>query len=152
LLQYKSQAFNAFMQFKSMFKLQFGLKIKSFQSNNAKEFLKLTPYLTQHGIFHHLTCPYAHEQNGSPKRKHRHITETGLTLLTQASLLVKFWGKAFLTATTLTNTLPTLILNNQSLYQVLFQKSSDYQFFWVFGCACFSLLCPYNEHKLDFWS
>ncbi|MCH87925.1 retrovirus-related Pol polyprotein from transposon TNT 1-94, partial [Trifolium medium] len=50
-----------------------------------------------------LTCPHTHHQNGSVERKHRHVVETGLTLLAQAHLPLKFWDYAFMTATYLIN-------------------------------------------------
>jgi hypothetical protein len=40
------------------------------------------PYFFQTvGIHHRLICPHTHEQNGTVERRHRHIVETGLTLL-----------------------------------------------------------------------
>nr|KYP32605.1 Retrovirus-related Pol polyprotein from transposon TNT 1-94 [Cajanus cajan] len=90
LLNSKSEAFTAFQQFKSSAELQLNTKIKAIQTDNAKEFIKLSKYLNENGIQHRLTCPHTHEQNGSPERKHRHITETGLTLLANASLPLCF--------------------------------------------------------------
>ncbi|KAG8487623.1 hypothetical protein CXB51_018130 [Gossypium anomalum] len=53
-------------------------------------------------------------QNGVAEHKHRHIVETGLTLLAQANLPMKHWGHAFSSAVHLINRLPTSVL------QVLF--------------------------------
>jgi histone deacetylase 1/2 len=50
-------------------------------------------------ITHHVSCPHAHQQNGSAERKHHHIIEVGLALLANASMPLKFWDEAFLTAT-----------------------------------------------------
>jgi histone deacetylase 1/2 len=43
------------------------------------------------GIQHRLTCPHTSHQNGTVERKHRQIVEMGLTLLSHASLPLKFW-------------------------------------------------------------
>nr|KYP59043.1 Retrovirus-related Pol polyprotein from transposon TNT 1-94 [Cajanus cajan] len=152
LLHTKSQAFDAFNKFKTNVELQLGYRLKAIQTDNAKEYLKFTKYLTENGIQHRLSCPHTHEQNGRPERKHRHITETSLTLLANASLPLHFWGEAFLTATTLINLLPTPSLQNISPYQILFHKPPDYNFLKTFGCGCYPLLRPYNQHKLDFKS
>ena len=107
LLNQKSQALSTFVQFKTLVENQLGKKIKAIQTDNAKEFLAFSNYLNECGIFHRLTCPYTHEQNGSIERKHRHITSTRLTLLAHASLPLTFWGESFYTATHLINLLPT---------------------------------------------
>jgi len=76
----------------------------------------------------------------------------GLTLLSSASLPIKFWGEAFLTVVYIINMLPSHILQNKSPYELLFHKLPDYNTFKTFGCACYPLLRPYNKHKLDFKS
>jgi histone deacetylase 1/2 len=42
------------------------------------------------GITHHVSCPHAHQQNGSAERKHRRIVEVGFALLANASMPLKF--------------------------------------------------------------
>jgi len=86
------------------------------------------------------------------KRKHRHIVETGLTLLAQSKLSLRHWVDVFNTAVYLINRLPTLVLKHQSPYVKLLQKNPDYSFLKVFGCACYPLLRPYNNHKLMYRS
>lgn len=83
------------------------------------------------------------------ERKHKHIVELGLTLLHHVSLPLKFWDSAFCTAVYLINRLPTASLNFSVPYYVLFQKSPDYNFLKTFGCSCFPLLRPYDNHKFE---
>jgi len=90
LIHYKSQVKNVFKIFKNLVENQTGYKILALQYDNAKEYLSLTSYLQECGINHRLSCPYTHEQNGSVERKHRHIVDMGLTLLSTASLPLKF--------------------------------------------------------------
>ncbi|WVZ95953.1 hypothetical protein U9M48_041653 [Paspalum notatum var. saurae] len=104
------------------------------------------------GISHHVSCPYAHQQNGSAERKHRHIIEVGLSLLAQASMPLKFWDEAFPTATYLINRLPSKVIHDQTPFERLLHKSPDYSHLRVFGCACWPNLRPYNTHKLQFRS
>ncbi|CAJ2668996.1 unnamed protein product [Trifolium pratense] len=152
LIKSKSEALTIFKQFKTMAELQFGHSLKSFQSDWGGEFRSFTKYLTDLGITHRLICPHTHHQNGVVERKHRHIVDLGLTLLSQASLPITYWDHAFLTALHLINRLPSASLNFKIPYTVLFYKNPDYQLLKPFGCACFPLLRPYNDHKFDFRS
>ena len=104
------------------------------------------------GILHHVFCPYKHQQNCAAERKHRHLVETGLTLLAHASFPFRFWSDAFFTTCYLINRLPTRVLNMKTPLEILFQEIPDYTFLKVFGCACWPHLRPYNSHKLEFRS
>jgi histone deacetylase 1/2 len=66
------------------------------------------------GISHHLSCPHAHQQNGSAERKHRHIVEVGLTLLAHASMPLKFWDEAFITDVFLINRLASKVIDQET--------------------------------------
>ena len=151
-LHAKSQVPAAFQKFKSLAENQTCSKLRSLQSENAREFLCLKQVLDQHGIHHRLICPHTHEQNGVVERKHRHIVDMGLTLLATASLPRRFWVEAFPTSTHIINVLPTPVLHNSNPYTMLFNKNPNYVIFKVFGCACFPLLRPYNRNKFDFHS
>ena len=86
------------------------------------------------------------------ERKHRHIVETGLTLLAHASVPFRFWSDALTTACFLINRTPTRVLNMKTPLEVLLNEQPDYTFFKVFGCACWPHLRPYNKRKLEFRS
>lgn len=60
------------------------------QIDEGTEFKPLKEYFQERGIIQRTTCPYTSEQNGLIERKHRHVVETRLTLLAQASLPLKF--------------------------------------------------------------
>ena len=92
LLVNKYQVFDAFLQHKSTIELKTGHKIKALQFDNGKEYLSytFTNYLPSNGISNYLSCPYSHQQNVYAERKHRHITEMGLSLLAIAHLPFKF--------------------------------------------------------------
>ena len=104
--------------------------------------------LHDHGITHRFTCPHTPEQNGSIKHKHGH--DTSLALLTTASLPLKFWDEAFVSVVHIINLLPTSVLDNVSPHDKLFSYKYNYNFLCIFGCACYTLLRPYNQHKFDF--
>jgi histone deacetylase 1/2 len=116
------------------------------------EYEKLNGFFQKVGITHHVSCPHAHQQNGSAERKHHHIIEVGLALLANASMPLKFWDEAFLTATFLINLLPTKVLNLETPTERLLHVTPNYDALQVFGCDCWPNLRPYNKRKLAFRS
>ena len=112
----------------------------------------MASFFTNLGIIHRRSCPHTSEQNGIVERRHRHVVETGLSLLAQSHLPQRFWQFAFETAIYLINRLPSRISSNQSPFQQVYNRKPDYSFLHVFGCQCFPYLRPYNRHKLDFRS
>ena len=81
----KSNVFSIFQRFQVLVERQFSHKIKYVQIDWGGEYRKLNNFFQTIGIHHWLICPHTHEQNGSVERRHRHIVETGLTLLGQCS-------------------------------------------------------------------
>ena len=152
VLHTKSQVSNAFKKFKVLVENQTGHKICNLQTDNAREFLALTPFLQQHGIHHRLTCPYTHQQNDYVERKHRHIVDMGLALLVHANLPLKFWVEAFISFVHIINVLPSPIIQGDTPHHKLFHTTPNYAHFKVFGCACYPNLRPYNTRKFAFRS
>ena len=111
LLKNKSEVFSKFLIFKALVENQFSTTIKTLRSDGggggeytSKDF---TSYIAFHGIAHQISCPYTPQQNGLVERKHRHLIETTITLLSQASLPSQYWSFAVQTAVSLINLLPT---------------------------------------------
>ena len=152
LLKKKSEVFQVFQNFQNLVERKFDRKILTMQTDWGGEYEKLNPFFTRIGISHHVSCPYAHQQNGSAERKHRHIVEVGLALLANSSMPLKFWDEAFLTATHLINMLPSPVINNETPLERLYNETPDYASLRVFGCACWPNLRPYNQRKLAFRS
>ena len=110
LLAAKSQALNIFITFKNQIEKQLNLTIKALQTNMGGELKTFEPYLKIEGIILRHSCPYLHEQNDNVERKHKHIVETGLALLAQAKMPLKFWQEAFSYATFINNRLASPVL------------------------------------------
>jgi hypothetical protein len=122
------------------------------QTDWGDEYEKLNGFFQKVGITHHVSCPHAHQQNGSAERKHRHIVEVGLALLANASMPLKFWDEDFLTTTFLINIIPTKVLNFESPTERLLHVTPNYDALRTFSCACWPNLRPYNKRKLAFRS
>ena len=135
LLKFKSEVFSVFQEFQKLVERQFNKKIITVQSDWGGEYEKLNSFFRSIGIEHHVSCPHAHQQNGSAERKHRHIVEVGLSLLAHASMPLKYWDEAFIAATYLINRLPSKVIGNTTPLERLFHQKPDYNSLKVFGCA-----------------
>ena len=135
-----------------MVERHFDKKILSVQTDWGGEYQRLNSFFQRIGIAHHVSCPHAHQQNGSAERKHRHIVEVGLSLLAHASMPLKFWDEAFIMATYLINRLPIKVIHGQTPLHRLLKQTPDYHTLRTFGYACWPNLHPYNSKKLQFRS
>ena len=106
-LKQKSQVFDVFTKFRSLVENQFQFKLKTLYSDNGGEYIGLSHFLATHGISHFTTPPHTPEHNGLAERRHRHIVETGLSLLSHASMPRSYWTYAFAAAVYLINRMPT---------------------------------------------
>jgi hypothetical protein len=100
------------------------------------EYQKLNTFFQRVWISHHVSCPHAHQKNGSAERKHRHIIKVGLTLLAQASMPLKFWDEAVHTVVYLINHTTSKDIDYDTPLERLFQTKPNYLALRVFGCAC----------------
>jgi hypothetical protein len=130
-LKHKTNFYQTFINFQSLVENQFSTKIRIFQSDRGREFISknLHSHFTKCGIHHQFSCPYTPSQNGRAERKHRHITETSLTMLFHATVPLHFWVEAFSTTIFIINRLPTLVLNGTSPFEILYGKSLFYATF-----------------------
>ena len=148
-LKKKSDTLDIFIRFRALVENFFKREIIQVFSDNGGEYVKLHHYLTSNGISHLTSPPHTPEHNGFAERRHRHIVETGLALLSHANLPLTFWTHAFATATYLINRLPTPTLNNDSPFLRLFGTPPNYYKLKNFGCLCYPWLRPYASHKLE---
>ena len=145
---------NIFVAFKAQLENLFDTKIKVLRTDGGGEYIGsyLHIFLQNHGIVHQFSCPHTPEQNRVAKRKHRHITETCMTLLAHSNAPSKYWFEAFNTATYLINRMPLSRTSLKSSFELLFQKPPEYTHLKVFGCLCFPCLSSYRMNKLEFKS
>ena len=146
----KSDVYATFVKFKILVKKQFNYPTKQLQSDNVCEYCStiFKQFLSDNGIFHRLSCLQTSKKNGLAERKHRHIVEMGLTLLTQSGLATKFWVDAFLTSIFIINRLPTKVLNFSSPFECLFHLPPDLAIFVPLGVNAFrvfDLTCLINS-------
>lgn len=134
-LKRKSEAFQSFLHFKNLTKLQFNIKLKDVQYDAGTEYKPISTFLKQNGIHHRVSCPHTHEQNGSTERKHRPLI---------------YWDHVILIANYIVNRLPTPILKDKYAFEMLYHHKPDYNTLKIFGCTCFPYTRPYNHHKFAY--
>jgi IS30 family transposase len=144
----KSNVSTIFPHFKKFVENRFQKTIKTLYFDNGGEFITLKSYLLLHGISRYTTAPHTPQQNGVSKRHHRHLVETGLTLLHDANLDFLFWPYAFQIASYLINRQPTPLLQAKSPLEVFFSQPPNYFKLRKFRCICYSLTRPYNSNKM----
>jgi hypothetical protein len=99
LLKKRSDVFQVFHNFQALIECKFDTKILAVQSDWGGVYKKLDSFFQQIGISHRVSCPHDHQQNGSVKRKHRHIVEVGLALLVLLPFGMNFFLLAFISST-----------------------------------------------------
>jgi hypothetical protein len=151
-LKHKSEEFARFHIFQQDVECLLNRKILAIQTNWGGEYENLNSFFTKVSISHLVSCPHTHQQNGAAERKHRHIVDPGLSLLSHASMPLKFWDEAYLTTTFLINRTPSRVISYQTPLERWLDEKPDYSFLRSFGSACWSNLRPYNTRKLSFRS
>ena len=73
-----------------MIENQLERKIKCLQSDMGGEYQSFIDFVKEQGVEFRHSYPYTSIQNGRAEKKHRHIVETGLTLLAQAHMTLNF--------------------------------------------------------------
>lgn len=147
----KSDFHSIFVAFQLLVQNPFQTTIVTFQCDGGGEFIsnQFLLHLQNNGIQQLLSCPHTPQQNCLAERRHKHIVELGLSLLFQSRAPQKYWVEAFTTVNFLSNLLPHSANSNTSPYEMLHDKSPTYDALRIFGCACFPMMRPYTQNKLD---
>ena len=66
-----------------LLRISFESKIKILRTNGGGEYMsnQFKSFCLDHGIQHQSSCPYTPQQNVVAERKHKHIFESGLSML-----------------------------------------------------------------------
>jgi hypothetical protein len=99
LLKHEYEVFTKFHQFQQHVERLLNQKILAVQTDWGGEYQKLSSFFTRIEISHLVLFPPTHQQNRTAERKHCHIVDVGLSLLSRASMPLKFWDEAYLTVT-----------------------------------------------------
>jgi GAG-pre-integrase domain len=105
-LENKSEVPHIFSCFKAQAENLLSHNIKTLRTDEGTKYLPITKWFPH--IIHQTTCPYTPKQNGLAERKHRHIIELTLAIMSRASLPPIYWDEIFSSVIYLINRLPSL--------------------------------------------
>lgn len=99
-------------------------------------------------MWHHSStiCPETPQQNGTAQKKHQHILKTGLTMIFNADIPLKYWD-SFFTAVYLIKQLPYARFDIETPYFKLYNKAPDYSCVRIIECQCFPYSRKHGKHK-----
>ena len=127
---------------------QFEISIKVIKSDNWTEFF-ITNFFINKGIIHQTSCVNTPQQNSIVERKHGHLLNVARALMMQFHLLKIYWSYFVIHATHIINMHPTLVLNDFSLYEMLYKTSPDFNQLNMFGSLCYASTLSTNRSKID---
>ena len=126
---------------------QFGVKIKSFRTDNVRDYFNqiLLPYFQSQGILYDSSCVNTPQQNEVAERKNGHLLNTTQALLSQGNVPKSYWGEGVHTTTYMINRIPSRMLDNKSPAKILKSfhphfRTSNGLTPRVFGCTAFVLV------------
>jgi hypothetical protein len=150
----KSDVATIFPTFITQMANQFSTFVKIVQSDGGGEFINtvLQNHFAAYGIIHRLSYPGTPEQNSFAERRHRHVVDTGLTLMAYTSIPTKYWTTTFRTVVFLINRLSSSAVKHKSSHGLIFGFSPSLDFLRVFRCSCYPLLSLFGRSTLEYKS
>jgi len=90
------------------------INVESLRTDNGREYEKeLISVLQSLGVKHQTTAPYTSQSNGKAERLNRTLEEAVRAMLFYANMPEKFWADAMVTATYVSNFLPSKTIDNE---------------------------------------
>ncbi|CAI7801802.1 unnamed protein product [Closterium sp. NIES-53] len=133
----RSRAYKFFRLWLAHEQRQSGEKLKIWQSDGAAEFRskELQNYLAQKGIKHHISLPYAHQQQGVAERTNRTLMAKVRALMKQSKLPPTYWTYAMHHAVRVHNLVSTIaITSNLSSHLKWTGTKGDTSMLRAWGC------------------
>ena len=148
-MQHKSEVPHIFSLFKAQVENLLNHTIKTLRTDGGTEYKPIPTKFPK--IIHQPTCPYTPQQNGVAERKHRHIIELSIAIMTQAFIPLSYWDEIFSSVVYLINRLP--YSSSFIPYTKLFSKNPDFSLLRIiiYAFLTFALIMIKNfklEHFL----
>jgi len=146
----KGQAKDALMRVLNLWESITGERVGTIRTDDGKEFSgpAFDQWMSDKGIKHETSAPYAHQHNGVAERLNRKVQEHMLAVLTEARLDHKYWGEAATAVTRALNCTPQRG-QTKTPYELFYGSQPDVSTLRVFGCRAWAYLPPDIRRKMD---
>ncbi|CAL2260415.1 unnamed protein product [Prunus armeniaca] len=150
-LKKKSEAFQAFKDFKAEVEKFVGFPIKTLRTDRGGEYLsnEFEKYCRNHGLMHQLTTRYTPQQNGVSERKNQTIMEMVRSMLKNKNLQKELWAEAVTCAIYLINRSPTKALNDCTPHEAWYGMKPSVHYLRIFGSVAYAHVPDAVRNKLD---
>jgi transposase InsO family protein len=147
----KSETFEKFKVFRSIFEKQNDVKIKTLQSDGGGEYIAnvFKQILKRKGIVHHKTPAHTPQLNGLAERLNRTLMDKTRCILKDAKMPDHYWAEAMNTANYMRNISPTKILGNITPEEKYSGVKPDISRLRVWGSKCFYTVNTYKKKLQD---
>jgi hypothetical protein len=141
-LRRKTEALNAFKQYKALVENQLDCHIKMSRDDKGGEYIskEFNEFCADYGIMRQHTEPNEPHQNGVAERSNRDIAASTTALLVQAKLPPSFWPLAVAAYVHTRNRTPSAALHGDTPYHIWTGKKPDISHFRIFGCLAYVLV------------
>lgn len=138
-LKAKSDAFEAFKEWKILVESQMEWKIKYLRTDNGLEFCneEFNELCKVYGISRHRTVRHTPQQNGVAERMNRTLLEKARCMLIQAKMSKVFWAEVVHTAAHIVNRSLASTLDFKTPNEVWSGEPSNYSYLRVFECPAY---------------
>ena len=150
-LRLKSEAVEAFKDFKAVVENASGYKLCEVMTDNARELSmgEMRELCEREGIKLNTTVPYHPASNGVAERAIGVLTNSVRAMLHDSGLPKSLWAEAFSTATYVHNRTPTTALGGLTPYEVLYETRPNISDLRAFGAPCAIVQPAVKLKKLD---
>jgi len=139
LLKAKSEAFEAFKDYKSWAENQLGAKIRALQDDKGGEYMSnaFLKFTTACGIERRHSVRNRPQQNGLAERANRTMGERITAMLAESGLPLSFWGYCIASMVHVWNRLPTSSLAGTTPFEAFYQRKPNVSHLRVWGCTAY---------------
>ena len=139
LLKKKSDAFEAFQNYKALTENLLNRKIKRFRDDKGGEYMskEFNDFMAKHGIERQHTVRNSPHQNGVAERMNETLAEGVTAILKESDLPASFWSHAVLSMMHTRNYSPTRALKDEVPFIKFFGQKPDVSYLRVFGCTAY---------------
>lgn len=150
-LNEKSEALNAFKNFKAEVEKTIGLKVKALRSDRGGEYTSdlFKRFCEEERIRRFMTAPYSPQQNGVAERKNRSILDMVRSMLKSKDMPKEFWAEAVRCAVYLQNRCPHSNLEDLTPQEAWNGQKPTVSHLRVFGSVSYAHVPDQRRKKLE---